>query len=86
MIDLDEPFLESLDPVVLKQAIDRVRGDDRLFAVSRDLEPTYYDLLAFESDDMSFRSLESDLQQRTGPTALLLPALPGSSSIPSRSG
>ena len=66
VIDLDEPFLESLDPVVLKQAMDRVRGDDRFFAVSATSEPTYYDLLAFESDDTSFRSLESDLQQRRG--------------------
>lgn len=66
VIDLDEPFLEALESGVLKQAVLRVREDDRLLALSATSAPTYYDLLAFESDDTSFRGLESKLRSSRG--------------------
>lgn len=64
VIDLDEPFLEALEPKALMGAVDRVNEDQRLFAVSATSRPSYYDLLAFESDDTSFRDLESQLRSR----------------------
>lgn len=62
VLDVDEPFLEHLDPVVLQSALQRVKDDD-VFAVSATSRPTYYDLLAFEDEDRSFADLDKRIQR-----------------------
>ncbi|WP_171059075.1 MULTISPECIES: glycosyltransferase family 2 protein [unclassified Arthrobacter] len=56
VIDVDEPFLENLQPDVLLSALQRVMDGD-VFAVSATSRPTYYDLLAYEDGERSFADL-----------------------------
>ena len=63
VLDVDEPFLEHLDPAVLLSALTRVTDDEEVFAVSATSRPTYYDLLAFEDEDRSFADLDKRIQR-----------------------
>jgi hypothetical protein len=63
VIDVDEPFLEHLDPGILLAGLQRVKEDDDVFAVSATSRPTYYDLLAFEDEDRSFADLDKRIQR-----------------------
>lgn len=60
VVDLDEPFLESLDPKEFSRKVARVKRDD-FFALAASSFPTYYDLLAFEDDRRSFTALEQEI-------------------------
>jgi hypothetical protein len=63
VLDVDEPFLEHLDPALLHSALQRVMDDVDVFAVSATSRPTYYDLLAFEDEDRSFSDLDKRIQR-----------------------
>jgi hypothetical protein len=63
VLDVDEPFLEHLDPASLLSALHRVTDNDDVFAVSATSRPTYYDLLAFEDEDRSFADLDKRIQR-----------------------
>lgn len=63
VVDLDEPFLESLDPAVFSSRLLRLEADDKTFALCASSRPTYYDLLAFEDDAQSFVGLDKRIQR-----------------------
>lgn len=63
VLDVDEPFLEHLDPVILLSELQRMEDDDDIFAVSATSRPTYYDLLAYEGEDHSFTDLDKRIQR-----------------------
>lgn len=62
VVDVDEPFLENLEPAILMSGLQRVTEGDDVFAVSATSRPTYYDLLAFEDKDRSFVDLDRRIQ------------------------
>lgn len=66
VVDVDEPFLESLKPAALQAALERVLTDRSIFAVSATSRPTYYDLLAFEDDERSYAEIDKQMQYRQG--------------------
>jgi hypothetical protein len=57
VVDLDEPFLPAVPAATLRRVIDRLSDDD-VFAVGATSRPAFYDLLAYEDDDTSFRGLD----------------------------
>ncbi|ALV43105.1 hypothetical protein AU252_19695 [Pseudarthrobacter sulfonivorans] len=59
VVDLDEPFLRSVNVVQLRSALDRL-GD--AFAVAATSAPTYYDLLAFEDGGEEFIGLDDRIR------------------------
>jgi hypothetical protein len=70
VIDMDEPFMEHLDPDVLKSVLSRLQSEDGIFALSATSIPTYYDLLAFEDGSRAFTYLEKRIQSlRSNPVA-----------------
>lgn len=62
VVDLDEPFLESLDPALFTPLLSRLESE-KAFALSASSRPTYYDLLAFEDDTRSFVGLDERIKR-----------------------
>lgn len=63
VVDLDERFLESLDPREFSRKVSRVEKSE-FFALAASSFPTYYDLLAFEDENRSFAVLEQEIRNR----------------------
>lgn len=63
VVDLDEPFLEWVEPGALVDKIRRLK-DGRVFALAASSRPAYYDLLAFEDESRSFTGLEQQISRR----------------------
>ncbi len=63
VVDLDEPFLESVPSAEIAALVERVLDDPDHFALGATSHP-YYDLLAFEDARHSFVGLESRLRAR----------------------
>lgn len=60
VVDLDEPFLRSVNVNQLRSSISRF---DSVFAVSAKSSPTYYDLLAYDRGPGNFIHLEDQIRE-----------------------
>lgn len=63
VVDLDEPFLTSLDATQLRSRLDRLETESDLFALAATTRPSYYDLLAYEDEANSFGDLDQKIGQ-----------------------
>jgi hypothetical protein len=60
VVDIDEPFLESLSLDALQSALSRLKRAEA-FCVSATSQPTFYDLLAYEDESTSFVGLTDEI-------------------------
>jgi hypothetical protein len=60
VVDIDEPFLQAVPAATLRRVTNRLSDDD-VFAVGATSRPAFYDLLAYEDDDTSFRGLDVEM-------------------------
>jgi hypothetical protein len=65
VVDVDEPFLSQIDCALLSAKLSRLLGDDSTFAIAATSRPTYYDLLAYEDDSISFVGLDRQIADLT---------------------
>jgi hypothetical protein len=63
VIDIDEPFLAALDAADVRRALKRLNSES-VFAVATQTAPTFYDLLAYEDDEVSFVGLDAEIEKR----------------------
>lgn len=63
VLDMDEPFLESLDIALFRASLSRLDSDDAIFALAATSRPSYYDLLAFEDETRSFTELDKRIER-----------------------
>lgn len=66
VLDMDEPFLESLDIALFRASLSRLDSDDAIFALAATSRPSYYDLLAFEDETRSFAELDKRIERLQG--------------------
>lgn len=63
VVDLDEPFLERIEPEVFAEKTRRLK-EGGVFALAASSRPSYYDLLAFEDENRSFTDLDQQIGKR----------------------